>query len=96
MPTITVSAPRSRAAWAVEQGAGAEGVHDVEGGDVDDHPAGPVGADLLHQVLLELDDLAVVQRLVDGGDEVAALPQDRNQHLDRPVSADGCRPGRTG
>jgi hypothetical protein len=56
----------------VEQGAGAEGVHDVEGGDVDDDAAGAVGADLFHEVLPELDDLAVVQGLVDRGDQVAA------------------------
>jgi hypothetical protein len=31
-----------------------------------------VGADLFHQVLLELNDLAVVQGLVDRGDQVAA------------------------
>jgi anti-anti-sigma regulatory factor len=55
------------------QGVGGEGVDDVERGDVDDHAPGPPPADLVHQVLLEPHELAVVQGGVDGRDEGAAL-----------------------
>jgi hypothetical protein len=70
-------APEPGRMGQVEQRAGAEGVHDVERGDIDDDAARAMGTDLLDEILLELDDLAVVQRLVDRGDEIATLPQDR-------------------
>ena len=57
----------------VAQRSGAEGVEHVERGDVDDHAAGPLGADPLDEVALEAHQLAVVQCRVDGRDEVGAL-----------------------
>jgi ABC-type transporter Mla MlaB component len=66
--------PGGRAEGA--QGVGGEGVDDVERGDVDDHSAGPPSTYLLHQVLLEAHQLAVVQGGVDGRDERAALGED--------------------
>ena len=58
------------------QGVGGEGVDDVERGDVDDDPAGPSSTDLVHQVLLEAHELAVVEGGVDGRDQVPALGED--------------------
>ena len=63
---------RSQAA----QGVGGERVDDVEGGDVDDDTARSSSTDLVHQVVLEAHELAVVECRVDGRDEVAALGQD--------------------
>src|SRR3954468_20744767 len=65
------------------QGVRAERVEHVESGDVDDHPTGPVLADLVDQVLLEPQHLGVVQGGVDGGDQLGTLTEDRDEC--RPV-----------
>ena len=87
MPTITVTAPRSRAISAMVRSVrDAEGVQDVQRRDVDDHAAGAVLPDLLDQVLAEPHHLRVVQGGVDRRDQVGALSQD----------GDELRPGRHG
>src|SRR3954470_21340350 len=62
----------------VAQRPGAEGVQNVQGGDVDDDTACAFSSDLLDQVALETLKVPVIQRRVDGGDEVGALRQDGN------------------
>ena len=80
IPTMTVSAPRSRAISAMlRKRPRPERVEHVQRGDVDDHAAGAAGADLVDQVVLEADHLRVVQGSVDRRDQVAALAQDRDE-----------------
>jgi hypothetical protein len=55
-----------------------EGVDDVQSCDIDDHSTCSLPADLLHEVALEPDQLAVVERGVDGRDEVTPLRKDRD------------------
>src|SRR5438034_215834 len=64
----------------VAQGADGEGVHHVERGDVDDHPARAIPADLRDQAVAEALQIGVGQRRLDGRDEVVALLEDRYPH----------------
>ena len=79
MPTTTVWAPRSRAAprpwWRRVRDANESMTS--KGGDVDDDATGTSSTDLLHEVPLETHELGVVERGVDGRDEVAAPRKDR-------------------
>src|SRR3990172_9037813 len=61
-------------------GAGGERIEDVEGRHVDDHRAGPDAPHPLGQLVPELDESPVVQRLLHGGDEDVALLHDGNGH----------------
>lgn len=65
---------RSQAAQSMR----GEGVDDVQSCDIDDHSTCSLPADLLHEVALEPDQLAVVERGVDGRDEVTPLRKDRD------------------
>src|SRR3989442_6276604 len=67
------------------QGPHGEGVHHVQDRDVDDGAPGPILADLLHQIVPQLEEVLVAQGRLDGADEVAALLQDRDAHLVRPA-----------
>ena len=72
-PDDDVTAPRSRAISAMLRSVrDPKRVEHVEGGDIDDDPAGPVPADLVDQVVLEPDHLGVVQGSVDRRDQVAS------------------------
>src|SRR5215210_5134190 len=53
-----------------------ERVDHVQRGDVDDEPAGAVAPHEVCELLAQLDDLAVGEVGLDGGDEVVALPED--------------------
>src|SRR5919197_6520589 len=64
----------------VPQGPHGERVHDVERGDVDDHPARAVPPHLGHQAIAEAFQIAVGQRRLDGRDEIRALLEDRHPH----------------
>src|SRR5918994_6589157 len=60
------------------QGAGYEGVHHVEGRDVDDDPARAVARDLAHDVVAQLQDVGVGEGRLDRGDQERALLEDRD------------------
>ena len=61
-------------------GAGREGIEDVEGRHVDDHRAGPEAPHPVGQLVPELDERAIGQRLLHGGDEDVALLHDGHGH----------------
>ena len=71
---MSAAEPRGRAEAA--QGVGGERVDDVEGCDVDDDTARSSSTDLIHQVVLEAHELAVVECSVDGRDKSSALGKD--------------------
>src|SRR5687768_16696662 len=55
-----------------------EGVHEIEGGDVDEHALRLVAADLLHEVVLQRHGQSVVHVHLDGHQEVRAHLEDRD------------------
>src|SRR5919198_1989410 len=57
-----------------------ERIDDVQRRDIDDDPAGAELPDLLREVISQLQDFAVGQRRLNGGDQVLALLQDRDGH----------------
>ena len=74
IPTTTVSAPRQAGDLGeCTQGVAREGVDDVERGDVDDHSLRPVPPDLVEELRAEPEELAVVERGVEGRDEVPSV-----------------------
>ena len=72
-----------------------ERVEDVERGHVDDDSSRPVDADLVDEIGLELHQLLVVERGVDGGDQEVPLAKDRDEHRDdafRSALLGACHP----
>src|SRR4051812_19350 len=69
------------------QRARGEGVHDVQGRDVDDDAPGAEGAHPLEQVVPQLQHVAVTQLRLDRGDQVRPLFEDRNRHRVPPSAA---------
>ena len=79
IPTITVRAPRRPAIRAkVPQGARGKGVEHIDRCDIDDDAATAVPADLFDEVVLEPGQLPIIERRMDGCDQVAAQPEDRD------------------
>jgi hypothetical protein len=72
--------------------AGDERVDDVQGADVDDQPARAVPADPLGELVPEADDLAVAEVGLDRGDQVVALPKDRDRRFGAQASASSDAP----
>ena len=80
IPTMTETAPRSRAISAMLRSVlNPNESITSKSGDVNDDPAGPVPADLVDQVAAEAQHLGVVEGSVDRRDQEQALPQDRDQ-----------------
>src|SRR5919198_669423 len=69
-----------------------ERVHDVQRRDVDDDPARAEAPDLLHEVVLELEHIAVAEGRLNRRDQVVALFEDRNGHQPEPARPSGSPP----
>src|SRR5918994_5577749 len=91
-------APQSRHHRDAAQGAGYEGVHDVERRDVDDDAPRAMARDLAHDVVAQLQDVGVGQRRLDRGDQERTLLEDRDGHAPLPQLTvfDGVGPERDG
>ena len=63
----------------VSQGVRGEGVEHIDRCEVDDDAVTAIPADLLDEVVLEPGELSVVERRVDGRDQVTALPEDGDE-----------------
>ena len=57
-----------------------ERVENIERGNVDDHALGAASADLFDQFFLEFDQLSIVERRMNRGDEKVSLFEDRDEH----------------
>jgi len=72
-------ATQARRPCQVLQGFRSEGVEHVDRSEIDDHAVGAIPTDLLDEVTLEPDELIVIERRVDGSDQVRPPTQDGNQ-----------------
>lgn len=67
------------------QGACGERIHHIKRGNVHDNPAGAKLANAINEVVLQLQQLGVGERGLDGSDQVIALFEDRDRHCLLPL-----------
>ena len=73
-----LSAPQAGDLSECTQGVAREGVEHVQRGNIDDHSLCPVPPDLVEELRAEPEELAVVERGVEGRDEVPSVAEDRD------------------
>ena len=73
-----LSAPQAGDLSECTQGVAREGVEHVQRGNIDDHSLRPVPPDLVEELSAEPEELAVVERGVEGRDEVPSVAEDRD------------------